>query len=370
MQIGVPDEIKDNEARVGMTPAGVEQLVDDGHDVLIEAGAGEEAGFSDVAYQEAGADIGTDEDVWDTDLTVKIKEPLESEYEFLDEDTTLFTYFHLAADEELTETVLESEMTAIAYETVEEDGDLPLLRPMSQVAGRMAPIMGSYHQSQAEGGAGRLTPGIPGVEPAQVMVLGGGTVGENAARVASGMGADVTVYEKDHDRMEELDRMLDANVDTRISTRYNIREELPETDIVIGAVLVKGAAAPTVIEADDLDYLDDGSVIVDVAVDQGGCVETTEPTQHSDPIYTVDDVVHYAVTNMPAAYPETATEGITNATLPYIRKMADQGIEDAIRDDPVLRDGVNAVDGELTYENVADTFDMAYTDVEDMYDRL
>lgn len=367
MQIGVPAEIKDNENRVGLTPDGAETLVDDGHRVVVEAGAGDGAGFSDGLYEDAGAEIGSAEDAWGADLQVKIKEPLEDEYAFLDEDTTLFTYFHLAADEELTDEVLDSGMTAIAYETVEEDGELPLLRPMSQVAGRMAPMMGAYYQSKPEGGAGTLAPGIPGVEPAQVMVLGGGTVGENAARVASGMGADVTVYEKDQGRMEELDRMLDANVDTRISNRYNIREALPDTDMVIGAVLVKGASAPTVIEEQDLELMDEGSVIVDVAVDQGGCIETTEPTTHTDPVYEHDGVLHYAVTNMPAAYPETSTEGITNATLPYIREIADLGWEEAVDQDDALRDGVNAVDGHLIYENVAQSFDKEYTELEELY---
>lgn len=368
MEIGVPKEIKDHETRVGLTPDGTAQLTDDGHDVVVEHGAGEAAGYADEVYAEAGAEITDASDAWDTDLTVKIKEPLEEEYAFLDEDTTLFTYFHLAANEELTDEVLESEMTAIAYETVEEDGELPLLRPMSQVAGRMASIMGASYQSHPEGGAGTLAPGIPGVKPAQVMVLGGGTVGENAARVASGMGADVTVYEKDLGRMEELDRMLDANVDTRISNTYNIRDDLPDTDIVIGSVLVPGGEAPNVIEEQDLDLLDDGSVIVDVAVDQGGCVETTEPTSHTDPVYKDEGVIHYAVTNMPAAYPETATEAITNASLPYIRELANNSWQDAVAKDDTLRNGVNAVDGHLTYERVAESFGKEYSDLEDLYD--
>lgn len=370
MDIGVPEEIKDGENRVGMTPDGVETLVEDGHNVLIEEGAGAGAGYTDEAYEQAGADIVDADEAWDTDLTVKVKEPLEDEYEYLDDDTTLFTYLHLAADEDLTEELLESETTAIGYETVEEDGELPLLEPMSQVAGRMASIMGATYQSSHEGGGGVLPPGIPGVEAADVTVIGGGTVGENAAEVSAGMGADVTVLDIDQQRLDEIERYIPDNVDTRTSNRHTIQDQLEETDILIGSVLVKGAEAPTVVEEDDLELMDDGSVIVDVAVDQGGCIETTEPTSHSDPVYTEKGIVHYAVTNMPAAYPQTATEGLTDRTLPYIREIAEKGWKEAMAEDDSLLDGLNTAEGEITYENVAETFDMDYTDPTDLYDEL
>lgn len=368
MQIGVPKEIKDSENRVGMTPEGVEALTDDGHDVLIEEGAGAGVDIPDTAYEEAGAEVVDQDAAWDTDLTVKIKEPLEQEYDLLDEDTTLFTYLHLAADEGLTEEIVDSGMTAIAYETVEDDGDLPLLQPMSEVAGRMAPLMGAYHQSKHEGGAGILPPGVSDSDPGQITVVGGGTVGANAAEVASGMGADVTVFEKDRDRMTELDEELDAAIE--YSEHEAIQDALPDTDVLVGAVLVSGAQAPTVVSEDDVELMDEGSVVVDVAVDQGGCVETTRATSHSDPTYEHEGVVHYAVDNMPGAYPKTATDGITSATLPYIRDIADKGWTEALADDPTLRKGLNAADGELTYGPVAEAFDMEYTDPEDLYDDL
>ncbi len=375
MRIGVPDEIKDGETRVGLTPDGVETLVEDGHDVLIEEGAGEDAGFDDELYEDAGADIVDTEEVWDVDLGVKIKEPLPDEYEYLEEDTTVFTYFHLAADEELTEEVLDSGMTAIAYETVEEDGELPLLEPMSQVAGRMAPIMGAHYQAQPYGGGGVLPPGIEDVEPADVTVIGGGTVGANATEVAAGMGADVTVLDIDEDRLEELDKSMPDNVETKRSTPETIEEELDDTDILIGAVLVSGAEAPTVVTEDQVYDMQDGSVIVDVAIDQGGCIETTdEATSHKEPIDQAHQeeygVALYAVDNMPAAYAKTATEGITSVTMPYIREIAENGWTDAMAEDKALLKGLNAVDGELTYEDVAETFGMQYTEPGELYDEL
>ncbi len=362
MQIGVPAEIKDNENRVGMIPAGVKTLTDHGHTVKIEEGAGAGSGISDGAYADAGADIVSTDDAWDADLIVKIKEPLESEYGYLTADKTVFTYFHLAADRDLTAEVLDSGITAIAYETVESDGDLPLLRPMSQVAGRMAPIIGSYYLTKHNNGRGTLMPGIPGVSPGNVLVLGGGTVGENAARIAAGLGADVTILEIDHGRMEELERILPANVSTQISNQHNLEAELPDTDVLVGAVLIPGAEAPKLVSEDQLELMPDGSIIVDVAVDQGGCVETTRPTSHSDPVYQVNGVTHYAVTNMPGAYARTATFGITNATLPYVLAIAENGWKDALREDAALRNGLNAVDGELTNTAVADAFDMDATD--------
>lgn len=361
MDIGVPREIKDNENRVGMIPAGVQTLTAHGHTVKIAEGAGEGSGIPDEAYADAGADIVSQEDAWDADMIVKIKEPLESEYEHLEDGKIVFTYFHLAASRELTETVLGSGITAIAYETVEENGDLPLLRPMSQVAGRMAPLMGAYYQTRHNDGAGVLLPGIPGVNPGNVLVLGGGTVGENAARIAAGMGADVTILELDQGRMEELENVLPDNVNTRISNQHNLEDELPDTDVLVGAVLVPGGKAPTLVTEDHLDRMQDGSVIVDVAVDQGGCVETTRPTSHSDPVYEEKGVIHYAVTNMPGAYARTATFGITNATLPYVLEIAENGWTEAVKADEALLKGLNATGGTLTYEQVALDFDMEWT---------
>jgi alanine dehydrogenase len=366
MNIGVPKEIKDNENRVGMIPAGVRQLVADGHTVKIEAGAGEGSGIPDTAYADAGADIVSTDAAWDADMVVKIKEPLESEYPYLTADKIVFTYFHLAADRDLTEQVLESGITAIAYETVEENGELPLLRPMSQVAGRMAPIMGSYYLTRHNDGRGTLLPGIPGVSPGNVLILGGGTVGENAARMAAGLGADVTILEIDQGRMAELADVLPANVSTRISNRHNLEEELPDTDVLVGAVLVPGGKAPELVTEDDLDRMPDGAVIVDVAVDQGGCVETTRPTSHSNPVYEEHGVIHYAVTNMPGAYARTATFGITNATMPYVRAIANTGWKQAMQDDPALLKGLNAHAGDLTYRRVADDFSMDWTNPEQL----
>ncbi len=367
MRIGVPREIKDNENRVGMTPAGVRALVEGGHDVAVEQGAGAGSGLPDDAYQDAGADIVDADGAWDADMVVKIKEPLPDEYEYLHDDLTVFTYFHLAADRELTEAVLDSGITAIAYETVEaDDGSLPLLRPMSQVAGRMAPLVGSYYLTRHNDGKGVLPPGIPGVPPGQVLVVGGGTVGANAAKVAAGMGADVTVMEVDHDRMRHLDETLPANVTTRISNQHNLEDELPDADVLVGAVLVPGAEAPHVVSREQVGMMDDGSVVVDVAVDQGGCVETTRPTSHSDPVYTAEGVTHYAVTNMPGAYARTATFAITNATLPYVQALAGNGWKDALRDDEALRKGMNAVDGTLTYRAVAEAFGMDHAEPGDV----
>lgn len=362
MRIGVPKEIKDNENRVGMIPAGVQTLVEHGHTVRIEEGAGDGSGISDEAYVEAGADIVSTDEAWDAEMIVKIKEPLESEYNYLEDGKVVFTYFHLAASRSLTEEVLDTGTVAIAYETVEKDDGLPLLRPMSQVAGRMAPIIGAYYLTKHNQGEGTLLPGIPGVDPGHVTVMGGGNVGENAARIAAGIGADVTVLEVDQDRMEYLDEVLPANVSTRISNTHNLEEELPGTDVLIGAVLVPGGKAPTLVKEHHLDMMRDGSVIVDVAVDQGGCVETTQPTSHSDPVYQEHGVTHYAVTNMPGAYARTATFAITNATLPYVLEIAENGWRDALQEDDGFRKGLNAAHGDLTHRQIADDFDMDWAD--------
>ncbi|MDY6765852.1 MAG: alanine dehydrogenase [Candidatus Nanohaloarchaea archaeon] len=365
MHIGVPREIKDNENRVAMTPDGVEQLTGNGHTVTVEEGAGEGSGFPDEEYRAAGAELGDAAAAWDARMVVKIKEPLEEEYGYLEERKVVFTYFHLAASRELTEAVLDHGITAIAYETVGDGGDLPLLRPMSQVAGRMAPLIGSYYLTTHNGGRGVLPGGIDGVAPGNVLVVGGGTVGSNAARVAAGIGAQATVLEIDEDRIQELNRELPSNVTAVKSTEENLADNIPATDVLVGAVLVPGGEAPTVVEERHVEQLPDGSVIVDVAVDQGGCVATTRPTRHSDPVYTEQGVTHYAVTNMPGAYPRTATLGITNATLPYIEAIAENGWRTAMQQDETLRNGLNAVDGRLTEEAVAETFGMDCTDAEE-----
>jgi alanine dehydrogenase len=365
MLIGVPRERKDNENRVGMTPSGVQKLTDSGHTVRIEQGAGEGSGIPDTAYKDAGAEIVDQDEAWDVEMVVKVKEPLEDEYRYLD-DQLVFTYFHLAAFPELTDQLLGTDVTAIAYETVELEGRLPLLKPMSEVAGRMAPLMGAAYQTIHTGGRGVLPPGMPGVSPAQVTVIGGGTVGKNAAQVAAGMGCDVTVLELDAERMEHLEDVLPDNVDTVLSNRTSIRDHVTDSDIVIGAVLVPGDAAPEVVTEEMVEDMPDGSVIVDVAVDQGGCVATTRPTSHSDPVYTEHGVVHYAVTNMPGAYARTATYGLTNATLPYVLELAEKGWEQACRDSEPLRKGLNVAKGRLTEEPVADHLGKEYTPPEDL----
>ncbi len=384
MHIGVPAEIKDNENRVGMTPDGVETLVDRGHTVTVESGAGKGSGMDDAAYRDAGAELGDAAAAWDAELVVKIKEPLEDEYQYLEEGKVVFTYFHLAADRQLTGAVLDSGIVALAYETVEDsgnsknsldranaesssrNGELPLLEPMSQVAGRMAPLMGSYYLTKHNGGKGVLPAGIDGVDPGNVLVIGGGTVGSNAAEIAAGIGADVTVLEVDSDRIAELNAQMPANVTAVESNDANLEKHLSGTDVLVGAVLVPGGEAPVVVSEEQVAMMDDGSVVVDVAVDQGGCVATTHPTSHSDPVYTERGVTHYAVTNMPGAFPRTATLGITNATLPYVVALAEKGWQDGLRDDPALRKGLNAVGGTLTQENVAEAFGMDWTAPEDV----
>lgn len=365
MIVGVPRERKDSENRVGMTPSGVERLTADGHTVRIEEGAGTGSGIPDTAYKDAGAEIVDQETAWDTDMVVKVKEPLEEEYDLLD-DQLLFTYLHLAAFPELTERLLETDVVAIAYETVEEDGQLPLLRPMSQVAGRMAALMGAQYLVRHEGGKGLLPTGIPGVAGAEAAVIGGGTVGANAARVAAGIGCDVTVLEIDQARMAELEAELPENVNTVFSSPSSISEHVRDADIVIGAVLVPGDAAPELVSEDDVRAMEDGSVVVDVAVDQGGCIATTHPTSHSDPVYTEHGVVHYAVTNMPGAYARTATYGLTNATIDHVAELAEKGWRQACEDSPALRKGLNVAEGHLTERPVADHLGLEYTPFEEL----
>ncbi len=366
MIIGVPKEIKDNEYRVAMTPGGVKQLAHEGHQVHIQQGAGEGSGFSDAVYEAAGATIvPTAADAWAADLVVKVKEPQPSEYPFLRPDLTLFTYLHLAADEELTRTMAASGVTGIAYETVElPNGHLPLLQPMSEVAGRMAVQIGAYYLEKMNGGRGKLLSGIPGVRPADVVILGGGTVGTNAAKIALGMGANVVIIDINLDRLRYLDDVLGGRMATMASNPVNIAEAVKRADLLIGAVLVKGARAPKLVTRQMVSTMKPGSVIVDVAVDQGGCIETTHPTTHSHPTFLVDGVVHYCVSNMPGAVPRTSTYGLNNATLPYMVKLANLGPLEAIRQDPALAKGVNTFKGHITYPAVAEAFDMPWTPLE------
>ena len=364
MKVGVPKEIKNNENRVGMTPSGVAELVRRGHQVFVQHTAGEGSGFSDEAYQKAGAQIlPAIEDVYgQADMIVKVKEPIEPEYSLVRQGQVVFTYFHFACEEELTHAMLKSRAICIAYETVErDDRSLPLLIPMSEVAGRMAAQNGAYYLQKTKGGKGKLMAGVPGVKPARVLVLGGGTVGDAAARIAAGMGADVTITDVSLPRLKQLSAELPANVHTLYSNEHNIRQELRDVDVVIGSVLIPGDAAPKLITRDMLSLMEPGTVLVDVAIDQGGCFETSHPTTHSDPVYTVDGIVHYAVANIPGAVPNTSTIALTNATLRYAVALADLGWQQACRNDHSLARGVNMVDGQCTYEAVAKVWNIPYT---------
>jgi len=367
MIIGVPKEIKTHENRVALLPGGVTKMVRNGHKVLIEKGAGKGSGFPDEKYTEAGAEVVEDvEKLWDqAEMIMKVKEPIEVEYDRMKEGQIIFTYFHFAASRQLTEAVIESKSIAIAYETVEkEDGSLPLLIPMSEVAGRMASQEGAKYLEKAQGGRGILLGGIPGVRPANVLVLGGGIVGVNAAKIAAGMGANTTIMDVSMPRLRYLDDVMSQNVSTMFSSEANIRNMLPHVDMVIGAVLKPGAKAPHLISRDMLELMQKGAVMVDVAIDQGGCFETSKPTTHDHPIYEVDGIIHYCVTNMPGAVPYTSTLGLTNVTLPYAVDIADKGWRSALDDDPELKMGLNIVKGKIVYRDVAKAFDLDYTDVE------
>jgi alanine dehydrogenase len=363
MIIGLPKEIKDNESRVGMTPGAVKALTRRGHRVLVETGAGAGSSLPDSEYEAAGAEIVyAAADAWSAQMVVKVKEPIASEYPFLRPDLILFTYLHLAADRALTDILLESGTTAIAYETVQtEDGKLPLLMPMSEVAGRMATQIGATYLQRTHGGRGVLMGGVPGVAPANVAILGGGTVGANAARVAVGLGAQVTVLDVNHDRLKYLDDIYRGSLQTRVSDEYNIEDVVYEADLVIGAILIPGGRAPWLITRDMLSQMPVGSVIVDVAVDQGGCVETTRPTTHSNPTFVVDGVVHYCVANMPGAVPRTSTFALNNQTAVYTLRLANEGLE-AVRKSPALLHGLNTHRGKLTYAAVAEAFGLSYTE--------
>ena len=367
MKVGIPKEIKNNENRVGMTPSGVAELIKHGHTVFVQHTAGEGSGFSDEAYEKVGARIlPTIDDVYaQADMIVKVKEPIEPEYKLVRKGQVVFTYFHFACEEELTHAMMKSGAVCIASETVEKaDRSLPLLIPMSEVAGRMSAQNGAYYLQTTQGGKGKLMAGVPGVKPAKVLVLGGGTVGEAAARIAAGMGADVTITDVSLPRLKQLAAELPANVHTLYSSEHNIRQELPTVDVIIGSVLIPGDAAPKLITKDMLSLMEKGTVLVDVAIDQGGCFETSRPTTHSEPVYEIDGIVHYAVANIPGAGPNTSTIALTNATLRYAVALADKGWQQACRDDAALARGVNMVDGKCTYEAVAKVWNLPYTPLE------
>jgi alanine dehydrogenase len=366
LRIGVAKEIKADEHRVALTPAGARELTGNGHDVLVETGAGAGSAFTDDAYRASGARIATAEDVWTTaELLLKVKEPIPAEYRFLREDLVLFTYLHLAANLPLTTALLDSGATAIAYETVEtEDGRLPLLAPMSEVAGRLATQMGAWALEKAQGGRGVLLGGVPGVPPAKVVVLGGGMVGYNAALIAVGMQADVWVLDSSVERMRDLEMMLAGRITLAMSNRLQIEEAIADADLVVGAVLIPGARAPKLVTREMIELLKPGAVLVDVAIDQGGCFESSHPTTHSDPIFEVGGIVHYCVANMPGAVPITSTKSLTNVTLPYVEAVADLGARDAVARDPALAKGVNVIDGNLTYEAVAEAHALTHTPLE------
>ena len=367
MRIGVVKEIKTDEHRVALTPAGARELVRKGHEVVVEAGAGEGSAFPDDAYEAVGARLASVDDVWGgAELLLKVKEPIASEYRRLREDLVLFTYLHLAADEPLTQALAGSGVAAVAYETVEtEDHRLPLLAPMSEVAGRLATQMGAWALEKSQGGRGILLGGIPGVPPAKVLVIGGGIVGYNAALIAVGMQADVWVLDKSVERMRDLEMMLDGRITLAMSTELQIQESVQDADLVIGAVLIPGARAPKLITREMLPTMKPGSVLVDVAIDQGGCAETSRPTTHSDPTYVVDGVVHYCVANMPGAVPISSTKALTNVTLPYVEAIAKHGLAAAVARDAALGRGVNVLGGKVTYEAVAEAHGMDYAPLAD-----
>ena len=364
----MPTEIKADEYRVALTPAGALELRSRGHVVTVEAGAGAGSSFGDEAYTRVGARIGSAEEVWDeSDLVLKVKEPIASEYTHLRQGLTLFTYLHIAADLPLTRALLDSGVTAVAYETVETgSGALPLLAPMSEVAGKLASQAGAYFLEKPFGGRGLLLGAVPGVAPGRVVIIGGGIVGYNAAIVALGLGAHVTILERSLDRMRHLEEVLSGRVTLLMSSTLQIAESVEEADLVIGAILIPGALAPKLITREMVTGMKAGAVIVDVAIDQGGCVETSHPTTHSDPVFVVDEVIHYCVANMPGGVPITSTKALTNATLPYVEAIADRGLAEAVAADAALARGVNVVGGTITYEAVADAHGLGYASLADV----
>lgn len=367
MIIGVPKEIKNNENRVALTPSGANELIKRGHEVFIQASAGEGSDFSDEIYQRSGAKIlTTNEEVFaKADIILKVKEPIAAEYGLIRKNQVLFTYFHFASDAELTHAMIKSGAVCLAYETVEKtDRSLPLLIPMSEVAGRMAVQKGANYLEKPYGGRGILLGGVPGVLPAKVIILGGGIVGTNAAHMAAGLGADVTIMDVSLARMRYLSEVMPSNVNTMMSNEMNIRKVIKDADLIIGAILITGAKAPHLITRDMLKDMKKGTVLVDVAVDQGGCIETCRPTTHQDPTFTIDGIIHYCVANMPGAVPFTSTLALTNATLPYVIQLAEKGWKIASRENPELKTGLNIVNGDVVYQAVAETFDLPHVPVE------
>ncbi|MBV6643512.1 MAG: alanine dehydrogenase [Cyclobacteriaceae bacterium] len=366
MIIGVPKEIKSNENRVAITPGGVIELTKRGHAVYIQAGAGLDSGFADDQYVQAGAEIlqSIEEVYKKAEMIMKVKEPIEPEYSLIQKDQLVFTYFHFASSKPLTDAMISSEAVCLAYETVEKsDRTLPLLIPMSEVAGRMAIQEGAKYLERPQKGRGILLGGVPGVRPAKVLILGGGIVGTNAAKMASGMGADVTIMDINLPRLRYLEDIMPANVSTFMSSEYNIRELISTHDLIIGAVLIPGAKAPHLVTRDMLKFMKPGTVLVDVAVDQGGCIETCKPTTHDNPTYIIDDVVHYCVANMPGAVPYTSTLALTNATLPYAVQLANKGWKKACADNEELKKGLNIVNGKVVYQGVAEAFGLEFEEV-------
>ena len=364
MKIGIPKEIKTNENRVALVPAGAEALVGSGHSVMIEKGAGEGSGFLDSAYTSVGATVGADADtVWrEADMIMKVKEPIKVEWPRIKKGQVIFTYFHFAADKELTLAHIKSGAICVAYETVElPSKELPLLTPMSEVAGRMAVQEGAKYLEKLYGGRGVLLGGVPGVAPGKVVILGGGIVGINAAKMAAGLGAKVTVLDLSLERLRYLSDVMPANVTLIYSNRHNILEQISTADLVVGAVLIPGAVAPRLIRREDLKTMQPGAVIVDVAIDQGGCVETIKATTHENPTYVVDGIIHYGVANMPGGVPRTSTLALTNATLPYAKQIANKGWKKALKENPALEKGLNIVDGKVTYPAVAEAFGLPFT---------
>jgi alanine dehydrogenase len=368
VRIGVAREIKTDEYRVALTPAGARELVLKGHEVFVETGAGDGSSFPDADYQRAGAEIVSVDDAWGrAELLLKVKEPIAAEYPHLREGLVLFTYLHIAADAPLTHALVDSGIAAVAYETVEtDDRRLPLLAPMSEIAGRLAAQAGAHFLEKPLGGRGVLLGGVPGVSPGRVLVLGGGIVGYNAAIIALGLGAQVTILERSIDRMRHLDEILSGRVSLVMSSTLQIESSIADADVVIGAVLIPGARAPKLVTREMLKVMKPGAVIVDVAIDQGGCVETAHPTTHTDPVYTVDDILHYCVANMPGGVPVTSTKALTNATLPYVEAIADHGLARAVARDRSLVRGVNVLEGKIVYEAVAEAHDLAFTPLEDV----
>ena len=368
MIVGVPKEIKNNENRVALTPAGAFELTKRGHTVYVQATAGVGSGFSDEEYREAGATVlNTIEEVYDVaEMIVKVKEPIAAEYKLIKENQLLFTYFHFASYQPLTEAMIESKSVCLAYETVElADRRLPLLIPMSEVAGRMSIQQGARYLEKPVKGRGVLLGGVPGVPPGKVLVLGGGIVGTQAAKMAAGLGAQVTILDVNLNRLRDLADIMPANVITMFSNEYNIRNLIKDHDLIVGAVLIPGAKAPNLITRDMLKEMRPGTVVVDVAVDQGGCIETCRPTTHEDPVFIIDDVVHYCVANMPGAVPYTSTIALTNATFPYVLRLANLGWKQACIADEALKKGLNVINGKVVYQGVADAFNLEMNDVED-----